>query len=217
MIRRPRRTVPAILSAGILLAACIAVIVALIQRLTGTHEYLSYDSVARYLHGLTWDDPVVAAVAVAAIAIGALMLLAAVLPGRARVLPLNADTADGIEAGVDRRDLRAMLRVAANSVSGVHSARVKIRRTTVTVTARTDLHNREGMAEEICDVVGTRVQQIGRPVKKVGVRLRGPQRTVRDRRKNRQSHEMLRRSPTHADPRARVPIAAETPSPRTGA
>ncbi|MGW5383257.1 DUF6286 domain-containing protein [Nocardia sp. NPDC003963] len=211
MIRRPRRVVPATLIAGTLLAVCIAVIVSLVQRLTGTREYLSYDDIAGYLHGLTWDDPLVAAVAVAAIALGAGMLLAAVIPGRALVLPLNAAADDGIEAGVARRDLRSILRVAAVSVTGVRSAHVQIRRARVTVVARTDLHDREGLAEEICDVVGTRIQQIGRPVKKVGVRLRGPEPEAQQRGRDRQSGETVRTSTATGPPTTGVP------SPRTGA
>ncbi|MGW1738796.1 DUF6286 domain-containing protein [Nocardia sp. NPDC001965] len=211
MIRRSRRIVPAILIAGILLTACVAVIVSLVQRLTGAREYLSYDEIAQYLHDLTWDDPLVAAVAVAAVALGAVLLLAAVIPGRALVLPLDAVADDDIEAGVARRDLQATLRSAAVSVNGVRSAQVQVRRARVTVTARTDLHDREDLADEICGVVGARIQQTGRPVKKVGVRLRGPRPAAQQRGKDRQSGETARRSTAAAPPTPGVP------APRTGA
>lgn len=193
MIRRPRRTVLAVLIALLLLVACLAVIVSLIQRLTGSREFFSYHSAARELHALSWDNPLVAAAALIAVAIGVLLLLAAVLPGRATVLPLrHAGPADRIAAGVHRKDLCAVLGAAANSVAGVHSARVRIRRHTVTVTARTDLHDSQGLADRVCDAVGNRVQEIGYPVRKVRAGLHAPTLTARDR--HRPRREVSRRT-----------------------
>lgn len=213
MIRRPRRTVPAVSAALLLLAAGLAVTVSLIQRLTGNREFLSYDSIARHLHDLTWDDPLVAAAALVAVVLGVLLLLAAVLPGRATVLPLSSgDPPDRIDGGVRRKDLSAVLRAAANSIAGVHSARVRIRRHTVTVTARTDLHENQGLADRICELVGVRAREAGFPVRKVRAGLHAPAPTARDRRREQQSRRMvLRRSAAPGGPLTSGPVP-----PRTG-
>ncbi|MFE3443531.1 DUF6286 domain-containing protein [Nocardia sp. NPDC059180] len=172
MIRRPRRAWPAVAIAVVVLAACVAVTVSLVQRLTGTHEYLSYDSVAGEVHGITWNELPVLVGAIVALAIGVLLLVIALLPGRAKVLPLTGD--DGIEAGVSRSGLRTLLCTSATGVDGVSSARVKVRRDVVTVIARTDRHDNAGLADTICDTVTGRVQQLGHPVKRVKAKLHGP-------------------------------------------
>ncbi|WP_328394418.1 DUF6286 domain-containing protein [Nocardia sp. NBC_00416] len=175
MIRRSRRTLPATLVALVLLGGCVAVIVSLVQRLRDTGEYISYNTVARYVHETAWSDLPVLFAALAAVVIGVLLVAAAVFPGRARVLPLTAeDPAGDLDAGVRRGDLAAMLRGAATRVDGVESARIRIRRDTVTVTARTDRHNQDGMAEEVCAALRARIQQVGRPVRRVRTELHGP-------------------------------------------
>ncbi|AVH22636.1 DUF6286 domain-containing protein [Nocardia cyriacigeorgica] len=174
MIRRPRRTWPAIVIAVVVLAACVAVTVSLVQRLTGTKEYVSYDSVAGELHGITWNELPVLIGGVVALLIGVVLLVIALLPGRAKVLPLTGPD-DGIQAGVSRSGLRTLLRSSAGRVDGVTSARVKVRRDTVTVIARTDRHDNAGLADAICATVTDRVHQLGRPVKRVKAKLHAPE------------------------------------------
>ncbi|WP_280235170.1 DUF6286 domain-containing protein [Nocardia cyriacigeorgica] len=173
MIRRPRRAWPAVVIAVVVLAACVAVTVSLVQRLTDTHEYISYDSVAGEVHGITWNELPVLIGGVVALAIGVVLLVIALLPGRAKVLPLTGHE-DGMEAGVSRSGLRTLLRTSATGVDGVTSARVKVRRDVVTVVARTDRHDSAGLADTICDTVTGRVQQVGHPVKRVKAKLHGP-------------------------------------------
>ncbi|MBF6086874.1 DUF2964 family protein [Nocardia cyriacigeorgica] len=174
MIRRPRRTWPAIVIAVVVLAACVAVTVSLVQRLTGTKEYVSYDSVAGELHGITWNELPVLIGGIVALLIGVVLLVIALLPGRAKVLPLTGSD-DGIQAGVSRSGLRTLLRSSAGRVDGVTSARVKVRRDTVTVIARTDRHDNAGLADAICATVTDRVHQLGRPVKRVKAKLHAPE------------------------------------------
>ncbi|MEU7144813.1 DUF6286 domain-containing protein [Nocardia sp. NPDC046473] len=173
MKRRPRRVIPAIMVAVLLLAACVAVAVSLIQRLIGAHEYLSYDTVAADLHGMTWHDMPVLAVGVAAVVFGFVLLALALWPGRAAVLPLDTD--DGMSAGVTRGGLRTALRSTAASVDGVSSARIRLRRKGVKVSARTDRAGADGLPEEICETLTRRVQEIGpQPVRRVRAKLHGP-------------------------------------------
>ncbi|WP_405162570.1 alkaline shock response membrane anchor protein AmaP [Nocardia sp. NBC_01499] len=173
MRRRPRRVVPAIIVAVLLLAVCVAVAVSLIQRLVGAHEFLSYDTVADDLHGMTWHDMPVLAVGAGAMVFGFVLLAVALWPGRAAVLPLTTD--DGMSAGVTRGGLRSALRSAAGSVDGVSSARIRLRRKAVKVSAHTDRAGTEGLPEEICETLTRRVQEIGpQPVRRVRAKLHGP-------------------------------------------
>ncbi|WP_174361637.1 DUF6286 domain-containing protein [Nocardia paucivorans] len=179
MSRRPRRVVPAVLVASTLLGMCVAVGVSLVQRLIGVREYMSYDRVAYELHGRTWDEPQVLAVGSAVAVIGALLLVTALLPGRARVLPLTDSRPDGIEAGIGRRDLRALLRHSAMEVEGVVSARVRIRRDLALAIVRTDRRSHDDMAAAVCSVLGERVREVGAPLRRVHARVHGPHRERR--------------------------------------
>jgi hypothetical protein len=171
VIRRPRRMLPAIVIALVVFAACAAVVVSLVQRLVGAHEFVSYDSVADELHGLTWTDAAVLIAGVVAVVLGAVLLVLAVLPGRAVVLPLT--TEDGVRAGLTRAGLHSTLRRSAGTVDGVTSARIRLRRKAVKISARTDRGQSDGLAEQVCDTVTRRIQELGpEPVRRVRTAVR---------------------------------------------
>ncbi|MGY2062279.1 DUF6286 domain-containing protein, partial [Nocardia gipuzkoensis] len=88
MRRSPRRVIPAVLVALVLLAACVTVVVSLIQRLTGATEFISYDGVMNRLHEISWADSRGLAAGVAGAAVGLVLLGLAVLPGRSILVPL---------------------------------------------------------------------------------------------------------------------------------
>jgi hypothetical protein len=159
MKRRPRRALPAIVVALLLLAVCVAVVGVLVQHLTGTREFVSYADIVARLHAVAWADRRVAVGGVLAIAAGLALLLPALLPGRAVVLPLAGD--DGFTAGVGRRGLRRALRDAARAVDGVHAARVRLRRKKVRVTIRTAYVHAAGLSERVGVAVGERITRIG--------------------------------------------------------
>lgn len=173
MTRRPRRVVPAIVLAVLLLAGCAAVAVSLLQRLLGAREFVSYDTVATHLHGLTWNELPVLVVGIAAAVLGFVLLGLALWPGRPAVLPLAAE--DGLTAGVTRGGLRTALRSAAGGVDGVDSARIRLRRKGVQVSARTARTGTDAMPAAICATLTRRVQEIGpQPVRRVRAKVRGP-------------------------------------------
>ncbi|MFC8044568.1 DUF6286 domain-containing protein [Nocardia sp. NPDC057353] len=174
MTRRPRRVVPAVLLALVLLAAAVAVIVSLVQRLTDTREYLSYDRVATELHAIEWGEGPVLVAGVVALVLGGVLLLAAVWPGRALLVPLVDE--EGLRAGVSRRGLRAAVRESAETVDGVTARGVRLRRRSVKVKASTDRVESAGTAEAVCDRVTNRLQEIGtRSVRRVRTSLRTPE------------------------------------------
>ncbi|MFJ4655691.1 DUF6286 domain-containing protein [Nocardia sp. NPDC088792] len=137
MIRRPRRAVPALLVALALFAVCILTAISLIQKLTGDRQLVSYDSVATRLHDTGWTDGVVLAVGVAAIVLGLILLVLALLPGRPVAIPL-ADL-DGTAASVTRRSMRSMLAREVNALPGIDARRVGLGRKNIRVTA-TSVH-----------------------------------------------------------------------------
>jgi hypothetical protein len=181
VIRRSRRTLPAVLVALVLAAGCVAVIVSLAQRAAGTREYLSYDAVARELHSTAWGEWPVLVAGLALLGAGVLLLASAILPGRPRLLPLNTD--DDMDAGVPAGDLRTLLQDDATTVDGVSSARVTLRRSTIRAVVDTDRsRGHSEIADEVCTVLSNRIQHLGRPARRVQTRVTGPRSVSRGRR-----------------------------------
>ncbi|MFJ1457406.1 DUF6286 domain-containing protein [Nocardia sp. N2S4-5] len=171
MRRRPSRAAPAAVLAVVLLAVCVIVVLSLVQRLTGARELVVWDGVENRLRETAWTDMSVAWFGVAATLVGIVLLGLAVLPGRPVVVPLTAD--DGIAAGVTRRGLRTALRAAAQSVEGVHSARVTLRRKTVRVAVRTPRAHPAELTAAVRAAVDERIGRIGtRTSPRISLRLR---------------------------------------------
>ncbi|MEG8183905.1 hypothetical protein GZH49_36145 [Nocardia terpenica] len=171
MRRRPQRAIPAVVLALTLVALCTAVILVLIQRLTGALQFVSSADIARHLRATTWDGPWPVGAGAAAVVTGVLLLALAVLPGRPTVVPL-ADH-DAIAAGVTRRGLHRALREAAQSVDGVRSARIRLHRRHIRVVARIGRVHSADLAETVRAAVDERVTRIGpHPAPRVSARLR---------------------------------------------
>ncbi|MEU8895625.1 DUF6286 domain-containing protein [Nocardia sp. NPDC048505] len=157
MTRLPRRVVPAVVVAVLLCAAAILVAVSLIQRLAGTREWVSYDSVAGRLHDTTWGSAWVLAAGIGVTALGLVLLAAAAVPGKPVVLAL--EPGDGIEAGIARRSLRQALAEAAGRVDGLDRTRVALRKNKIHVKGHTR-HTLEQTAQEIGSAVADRLDRI---------------------------------------------------------
>ncbi|WP_410586327.1 DUF6286 domain-containing protein [Amycolatopsis sp. lyj-23] len=174
MKRRPRRSVPALLTALVLLATCVLLAVSAIQLILGERPWISYDTVAATLHDLRWTD-VLPAVAGGVLALaGLVLLLAAVLPGAATVLPVDGS----FHSGVARGSYRSTLQAAAAGVDGVSGARVKLRSRRLKVRVDTTRTRPDGLADAVRAAVTDRLDRIGpatRPA--VAVRVRDPRRT----------------------------------------
>ncbi|UGT41670.1 DUF6286 domain-containing protein [Nocardia yamanashiensis] len=159
MIRRSRRAGVATVVALALVALCVAVIVSLAQRLSGNREFVSYDSLAARLHGTEWGDPLVFGVGAAVALLGLALLVAAVLPGRAVVVPLRP--LDGDAAGIERRSLRSALRRSADAVPGVSAARIKLRGKAVSVSAASDRTDVRELPDTVHRAVTAAFERIG--------------------------------------------------------
>lgn len=170
MIRRPRRGLPATLTALALLAASVLVATSAIQLLAGGQPVLDYAAFAEALNSTTWNDVVVAVVGALAAVLGLVLLLAVVTPGKATVLPLSDDPAD-LDSGVSRHSMLRDLRAAANSADGVTSAKVKLRGRKLTAKVRTDRTAANTVADSVGTALRWRLDQIS-PATKPALRVR---------------------------------------------
>lgn len=173
MRRLPRRTIPAAVTALVLLSVCVLTAISVIQLLADQRPLISYAAIADLAHTTHWDSLAVAAAAGFVMLIGLILLVTALLPGRPTVIPLQAtDTGAVIDAGASRRSLRSTLRAAANAVDGVTATTLTLHRKTVTAAVRTHRTTPEGLAEAVRAAISHRLDQIApatRPVVRVRV------------------------------------------------
>lgn len=172
MRRRPRRTIPAAVTALVLLSVCVLTAISVIQLLADQRPLISYAAIADLAHTTHWDSLAVAAASGLVVLIGLILLLTAILPGRPTVVPLRAtDTGAAMDAGASRRSLRSTLLAAADAVDGVRATTLTLRRRTVTAVVRTHRTTPEGLAEAVRAAISHRLDQIS-PATRPAVRVR---------------------------------------------
>ncbi|MGW7537306.1 DUF6286 domain-containing protein [Amycolatopsis sp. NPDC054798] len=167
MKRRTRRSLPASLTAGVLLAVCVLAAVAAIQRLTGHQPWLDYRAVASAAHDAKWTDLVPALISAAVALVGLVLLWAALLPGKRRILPLAGDP----DSGADTTDYQSALRAAAADVDGVDRARISTGSRKVKVRVKTARTRTDGLADAVRAAVESRLDRIA-PVRRPAVSVR---------------------------------------------
>lgn len=161
MNRRPRRITPAVIVALVVLVVCVLVALSLIQNLAHTAEFVSYDSVATRLHDTTWHSYWVLGVGIGAAVIGVVLFVAAILPGRRVVEPLEPlQPHEALAAGIARRSLDGALHDAAASVAGLEAARVRRSRGGIRVQGRAAHPDHEGLEQTVDAAVGARLTRI---------------------------------------------------------
>ncbi|MFC5138992.1 DUF6286 domain-containing protein [Actinomycetospora rhizophila] len=163
MIRRSRRTLPAALTALVLLAVGALVATSAIQVLLGRTPLLAVDTVTGALGRTTWQAPAVLVAAGVAAALGVVLLVAGLWPGRSHVLPLVADPSvpEIVAGGWHRHDLAARLRRRALAVEGVERATARVRRRRIRVTARTSRSSTADLRAAVATAVGTDLDTLG--------------------------------------------------------
>jgi hypothetical protein len=160
------------LTALVALVLCALLATVAIQLISGRPPVLDYQSVAANLHRAQWRDLAVAITGGVVALVGLVLLLAAVIPGRAMVLPLGADETD-LVAGVSRRSLLLTLRSAAGAVEGVAKVRLALRGRTIAVVAHADRTDDTGIADALRSAIQGRIEQLApatTPTVKVRVR-----------------------------------------------
>ncbi|MFI0367682.1 DUF6286 domain-containing protein [Actinomadura sp. 1N219] len=167
---RSRRVRPAMLFALLLTAAgaltAIEVISALFDR---PARVFPYD----WAKDAAWDDWYALAIFGALALAGLLCLLAALLPGKSRIVPLHGRD-PSVMMGVSRRGLKGAVAAAAEDAPGVSRVRrVRLRRRRVKVVAETPVHEPEGLDEGVADAVRERLDRLEPlPARRVSVRMK---------------------------------------------
>jgi Family of unknown function (DUF6286) len=155
---RPRRTIPGVLVAAVIAAAgIIGTIWAASAALGHPLWNVPHGDFAGPMQSTVhWNSTGTLAVASAVAFVGFLLILIAVLPGRARAIPL-ASGDESVVIGVPRRSLRRSLGWLVQDVDGVSKAKVRIRRRSVEVRATTRLRETAGLQEKVRETVQNRL------------------------------------------------------------
>jgi len=169
---RPRRRIPGVLVAAVLVAAgivgCIwAASAALSHPLWNIPDS---DFAGPLQSTVQWDDTGTLLVASAVAFVGFLLIVIAVIPGRTRAIPL-ASGDDSLVIGVPRRSLRRSLGWLAADVAGIDKAKVRTGRHSVKVRATTRLRDPAGLRESVQAVVEDRLARLD-PLWPVRVKVR---------------------------------------------
>ncbi|TDC74757.1 DUF6286 domain-containing protein [Actinomadura sp. 7K507] len=165
---RSRRVRPAMVGALLLTAAsvlaAIEVISALFDRPAGIFPY-------GWVSDAAWDDWYVLAIFGALALLGLLFLLAALMPGKSRMVPLHGRDPN-LMMGVSRRGLKRAVAAAAEDAPGVSGVRrVRLRRRRVKVVAKTPVHEPAGLDEGVAEAVRDRLDRLD-PLPRRSVRVR---------------------------------------------
>ncbi|WP_189247671.1 DUF6286 domain-containing protein [Streptosporangium pseudovulgare] len=132
-----------------------------------------YDRMFAWAASTPWRSPQALGAATLLTALGLLLVLFALIPGRSRTVPVRTGDPDLI-VGMRPRGFTGALAHAANRVPGVEHARVRLVGRTAQVTARTTLRDTSGLPEAVRQAVHARIEELS-PVHDhpVNVRLRG--------------------------------------------
>lgn len=162
--RRSSRSVPATITAVVLLALAVAGAWIGISRLITGSWPTFLRSLREAMSELTWSSPAVWAVAAVLTLLGLIMVLAAILPGQHTAVRLtNPDGADSrsTETVMSRRGLAKLASTHLDQADGVDSASVKATARKVTATVRTPLHNAPELSGKLKSSLERKFAQIG--------------------------------------------------------
>lgn len=162
--RRSSRSVPATITAVILLVVCIAVAWAAINRLLSGSWPSFLAPAGEFLSGQTWASPAVWAAAIIVALTGLILFLAAILPGKHTAIRLTGpDGADSkvTETVISRRGLAKLASSHLDQADGVDSASVTATAKKVTATVSTPLHNAPELAGKLTRSLERKFDQIG--------------------------------------------------------
>lgn len=169
---RPRRRTPGVLVAAVIVAAGLVGCVWAASAALGDPLWnIPHSDFAGPLQSTVhWDDTGTLIVASAVAFVGFLLILIALIPGRARAIPL-ASGDESLVIGVPRRSLRRSLGWLAEDVAGINRAKVRTGRHSVKVRVTTRLRDPAGLRESVQAVVENRLARLD-PLWPVRVKVR---------------------------------------------
>lgn len=174
--RRPRRTVPAVAAAVVLLALALAVLVSAAARLATGRWPGSVEVVLSQLEGPAWSSPLGWGLGVGLTAIGLVLVIAALAPGRVRTVRMaSGSTPAHLRTGTAYMTKEGLARLAARRLAdldGVDQAAVSMSGRRLRARVRTSLDDRARLRAAVRSAVSTRLTDSGvSPVPKMSVRI----------------------------------------------
>jgi Family of unknown function (DUF6286) len=169
---RPRRRIPGVLVAAVIVAAGIVGSIWAASAALGHPLWnIPHGDFSGPLQSTVhWDDTGTLLVASVAAFAGFLLIAIAVIPGRTRAIPLASGDAS-LVIGVPRRSLRRSLGWLAADVAGIDKAKARIGRHSVKVRVTTQLRDPAGLRESVQAVVEHRLARLD-PLWPVRVKVR---------------------------------------------
>ncbi|GAA2156988.1 DUF6286 domain-containing protein [Actinomadura napierensis] len=165
---RSRRVPVGTVAALLLTAASVIGAIDVIAAMTGASlRVFAY----RELIDVRWDGWITRGICIGLGLVGLMFLLAGLLPGRSRIVPLHGSRPE-VMMGVSRRGLRSAVAAAAGDAAGVSRVRrVRLGATRVKVVAETPAHDPQGLDEGVADAVRECLERI-RPLPARSVKVR---------------------------------------------
>ncbi|MGS2640811.1 DUF6286 domain-containing protein [Streptosporangium sp. G12] len=167
---RPRRVVPAVITAILMTLLGLLVALEVISALLGRPlRLVPYDRILSWATSTPWNDPRVMTGAGLVGLLGLLLVLLALIPGRPTLIPVRTGDRD-LAIGMQRRGFTRSLAHAAEQVQGIEHARVRLRGKAVHVAADSGMRDTRGLADAVREAVNLRITALS-PVWKYPVRV----------------------------------------------
>lgn len=125
-----------------------------------THVLVPYQPTADYLAELTWDSITARAILAGLVIVG-ILLIAAELRRRKPGLLTLASSGGPVSTGADRRSLQKAAAAAATDVDGISSARARVSRRRIRISATAGLHDARGLQDQLTDHMRSWVDGLG--------------------------------------------------------
>jgi hypothetical protein len=166
---RPRRTIPAVIVAILLLVVTVLGAIEVISYLFNNPAgVVPADRLAEQGRETAWNDALTITVAVIIGLFGLLLLVIALWPGRPRAVALASDR-PGVVMAIGEADLARLVARAATDVDGVDHASAQVRRGHIAVRADSPLHEAGDLADQVQRAVAEQVDELAplrpRPVR----------------------------------------------------
>lgn len=154
------RLLATLLALALFLGGLLAVAEIVLAALDRPAWLVPHERWSGWLREQTFTAGIVRAALIGLALLGLLLLIAALRRGKPGALQLPART-DGVRVSASRRGIERSLATAARRADGVRSARVRARRRSVRVKARTALRSTDDLQQPVTAAVTERLDQLG--------------------------------------------------------
>lgn len=157
---RPRRVLPAVVTAATLAAVALFTLVEILATsLDPSANVPPVEWLTSLGRTTRFDDPLAIITATALCVLGIVSIILALKPGSSRLIALVSLDQQTV-IGITRTALRQQLTDAATRVDGIIHARVQVNRRRIRVRATSPLRDTRGLAPQIDEAVSDRLQEL---------------------------------------------------------